>query len=138
MDTKYISTNSPIYNVERSTDNDLVKAQADQMCNASKGAQFSNNNKKCHQLRHFICNFNREAMKIFHLAPNASFDKLGVPLYGKFYPGRQYNKDNPDKFCQGKNKEQIDTDPTIRKLPTTQKDVANAILKSDIANDPNG
>eukprot|EP00957_Ditylum_brightwellii_P044955 3409988-Ditylum_brightwellii.AAC.1 len=30
------------------------------------------------------------------------------------------------------------TDPTIRRLPTTQKAVANAILKSDIVNDPNG
>eukprot|EP00957_Ditylum_brightwellii_P203677 15335751-Ditylum_brightwellii.AAC.1 len=32
----------------------------------------------------------------------------------------------------------MDIDPTIRRLPTTQKAVTNAILKSGIANDPNG
>ena len=39
---------------------------------------------------------------------------------------------------QGRNKANIDIDPTIHKLPTTQKAVANAILKSRIDNDSNG
>ena len=39
---------------------------------------------------------------------------------------------------QGKNKANIDIDPTLRNLPTTQKAVANAIVKSGIANDING
>eukprot|EP00957_Ditylum_brightwellii_P091677 6980906-Ditylum_brightwellii.AAC.1 len=79
-------------------------------------------------------------------------------MQSRFCPVRQYSKDKPDKFrvdffilanaehyfiyhldCyQGKNRANIDIDPTIKRLPTTQKDVANAILISDIANDPNG
>eukprot|EP00957_Ditylum_brightwellii_P077357 5878157-Ditylum_brightwellii.AAC.1 len=121
-------------------------------------AQFSNNGNKCHQLRHFICTFNRKVRKIFHLSPNASFDEGSVPMCSRICPVRQYNKDKPDKFIvdffiltdaknyfiyhlycyQGENKANIDIDPTIRRLPTTQKAAANYILKSDIANDPNG
>ena len=75
-----------------------------------------------------------------------------------YCPVRQYNKDKPDKFrvdffiladtkyyfiyhldvYQGKNKANIDIDSTITHLPTTQKAVANAIIKSGIANDPHG
>eukprot|EP00957_Ditylum_brightwellii_P099586 7585654-Ditylum_brightwellii.AAC.1 len=36
-----------------------------------EGAKFSNNGNKYHQLRHFICTFNRKARKIFHLCPYA-------------------------------------------------------------------
>ena len=69
-----------------------------------------------------------------------------------------YNKDKPDKFrvdfsiladsidffiyhldvYQGKNKSNIDIDHSLLKMPTTQKAVANAIVKSGIANDPDG
>ena len=79
-------------------------------------------------------------------------------MRSQFCPVRQYNKDKPDKFrvdffllaasqhyfiyhldvYQGKNKANIDIDPSVANLPTTQKAVANAILKSDIANDPHG
>eukprot|EP00957_Ditylum_brightwellii_P067991 5162241-Ditylum_brightwellii.AAC.1 len=122
-----------------------------------EGVQYSNNDKKCHQLRHFMCTFNRKARKIFHLGSNASFDEGGVPVHSRFCPVMQYNKDKHDKFrvdffiladtkhyfiyhldCyQGKRKANIDIDPTIRRLPTTQKSVVTAILKSDIVNDPN-
>eukprot|EP00957_Ditylum_brightwellii_P059625 4526472-Ditylum_brightwellii.AAC.1 len=100
----------------------------------------------------------QKTRKIFHLGPKASFDEGGVPMQSRFCPVRQYNKDKCDKFrvnffiladayhyfihhlvCyQGKNKANIDIDPSIRRLPTMQKAVANAILKSNIANDPNG
>ena len=79
-------------------------------------------------------------------------------MRSRYCPVRQYNKDKPDKFrvdffvmadtkyyfiyhldvYQGANKSNIDIDPSTTKLPTTQKAVANAILKSGIANDPDG
>ena len=75
-----------------------------------------------------------------------------------FCPVRQYNKDKPAKFrvdffvmadathyfiyhldvYQGKNPNNIDIHPDVRNLPTTQKAVANAILKSKISNDKDG
>ena len=39
---------------------------------------------------------------------------------------------------QGKNKANIDVGPTLYRLPTTQKVVANAIVESQIANDKDG
>eukprot|EP00957_Ditylum_brightwellii_P091020 6929645-Ditylum_brightwellii.AAC.1 len=45
-----------------------------------KGDQHSANGNKCHQLRHFICTFNRKARKIVHLGSNASFDEGDVPM----------------------------------------------------------
>ena len=39
---------------------------------------------------------------------------------------------------QGKNRANIDVSPTLHRLPTTQKAVANAIVKSQIANDRDG
>ena len=39
---------------------------------------------------------------------------------------------------QGKNKANIDIHPSVQQLPTTQKAVANAILKSQIDNDKDG
>eukprot|EP00957_Ditylum_brightwellii_P143286 10916598-Ditylum_brightwellii.AAC.1 len=60
--------------------------------------QHSTIGNKCHQLRHFICTFNRKARRTFHLSPNESFDEGGVPMQSKFCPVRQYNKDKPDKF----------------------------------------
>ena len=71
---------------------------------------------------------------------------------------RQYNKDKLAKyrfdffiladshgyfiyhldFYQGKNKANIDIHPLVKHLPTTQKAVANAILKSQIHNDKDG
>ena len=79
-------------------------------------------------------------------------------MRSRYCPVRQYNKDKPDKFrvgffvmadtkyyfiyhldiYQGANKSNIDIDASITKLPTTQKAVANAILKGGIANDPDG
>eukprot|EP00957_Ditylum_brightwellii_P081514 6201660-Ditylum_brightwellii.AAC.1 len=97
------------------------------------GGQHSTNGNKCHQLRHFICTFNKKARKIFHLGPNTSFDEGGVPMQN----AENYFIYHLDSY-QGKNKANIDIDPTIKRLPTTQKDIANTILKSDIANDPNG
>eukprot|EP00957_Ditylum_brightwellii_P209529 15362134-Ditylum_brightwellii.AAC.1 len=98
-----------------------------------EGAQLLNNGDKCYQLRHFIHTFKRKAKKIFHLGLNASFDEGGVPIHSRFCPVRQFNKYKPDKFrvdffilvdaehyfihhlgCyQGKNKANIDIDPTI-------------------------
>ena len=98
------------------------------------------------------------AKKIFHLGPNASFDEGGIPMRSRFCPVRQYNKDKPAKYrvdffiladsrdyfiydldvYQGKNKANFDIRPSVRHLPTTQKAVANAILKSQIANDLDG
>ena len=79
-------------------------------------------------------------------------------MRSRFCPIRQYNKDKPAKYrvdffiladathyfiyhldvYQGKNLANIDIDPLIRHLPTTQKAVANAILKSQINNDKDG
>ena len=115
-------------------------------------------NDKCYQLSWIIRQFNFMAKKIFHLGPNASFDEGGIPMRSRFCPVRQYNKDKPAKYrvdffiladsrdyfiyhldvYQGKNKANIDIHPSVRHLPTTQKAVANAILKSQIANDLDG
>ena len=113
---------------------------------------------KCHQLRYFIRRFNECAQKVFHLGPNVSFDEGGVAMKSRYCPVRQYNKDKPNKYrvdffiladakyyfiyhldvYQGKNRNNIDVHDDAKKLPTTQKAVANAILKSNIANDPHG
>lgn len=113
---------------------------------------------KCHQLRYFIRKFNEMAKRIFYLGPNASFDEGGIAMRSRYCPVRQYNKDKPNKYrvdffiladasyyfiyhldvYQGKNTNNIDIHKDAAKLPTTQKAVANAILKSEINNDPNG
>ena len=113
---------------------------------------------KCHQLRYFIRRFNECAKKTFNLGPNVSFDEGGVAMRSRYCPVRQYNKDKPNKYrvdffiladakyyfiyhldvYQGKNRNNIDVHEEAKKLPTTQKAVANAILKSEIANDPHG
>ena len=113
---------------------------------------------KCYQLRWFIRKFNLMARKTFVLGPTASFDEGGIPMRSRFCPVRQYNKDKPAKYrvdffiladashyfiyhldvYQGKNLANIDIDPLVRHLPTTQKAVANAILKSQINNDKDG
>ena len=115
-------------------------------------------NDKCYQLRWFIRQFNFMAKKTFILGPNASFDEGGIPMRSRFCPVRQYNKDKPAKYrvdffiladsrdyfiyhldvYQGKNKANIDIHPSVKHLPTTQKAVANAILKSQIDNDTDG
>ena len=79
-------------------------------------------------------------------------------MRSRYCPVRQYNKDKPNKYrvdffiladakyyfiyhldvYQGKNRNNIDVHEEAKKLPTTQKAVANAILKSEIANDPHG
>ena len=74
-------------------------------------------------------------------------------MRSRFCPVRQYNKDKPAKYrvdffiladsrdldvYQGKNKANIDIHPSVKHLPTTQKAVANAILKSQIDNDKDG
>ena len=113
---------------------------------------------KCHQLRYFIRAFNKRAQHTFHLGPDISFDEGGIPMRSRYCPVRMYNKDKPDKFrvdffimadskyyfiyhldvYQGKNIANIDIHQLVKHLPTTQKAVANAILKSGINNDPNG
>ena len=115
-------------------------------------------NDKCYQLRWFIRQFNYMAKKIFYLGPNASFDEGGIAMRSRFCPVRQYNKDKPAKYrvdffiladardyfiyhldvYQGKNKANIDIHPSVKHLPTTQKAVANSILKSGIDNDEHG
>ena len=79
-------------------------------------------------------------------------------MRSRFCPVRQYNKDKPAKYrvdffiladagdyfiyhldvYQGKNKANIDIRPNIKHLPTTQKLVANSILKASIDNDKDG
>ena len=113
---------------------------------------------KCHQLRFFIRKFNEMARNVFSLGPHASFDEGGVAMRSRYCPVRQYNKDKPDKYrvdffiladathyfiyhldvYQGRNTSNIDIHPYATCLPTTQKAVANAILKSGIDNDTNG
>ena len=120
--------------------------------------QTFDNKDKCYQLRSFLRQFNYMARKIFDLGPNASFDEGGIAMRSRFCPVRQYNKDKPAKFrvdffiladskhyfiyhldvYQGKNKANVDIHPSVRHLPTTQKAVANAILKSKINNDRDG
>ena len=115
-------------------------------------------NDKCHQLRYFIRLFNMKAKEVFALGANISFDEGGIAMRSRLCPIRMYNKDKPEKFrvdlfiladsqqyfiyhldvYQGKNKSNIDIDQSISKLPTTQKAVANAIVKSGIANDTDG
>ena len=115
-------------------------------------------NDKCYQLRWFIRHFNYMAKKTFNLGPNASFDEGGIAMRSRFCPVRQYNKDKPAKYrvdffiladsrdyfiyhldvYQGANQANIDIHPNIKHLPTTQKAVANAILKSGIDNDKDG
>ena len=115
-------------------------------------------NDKCYQLRWFLRKFNFMAKKTFYLGPNASFDEGGIAMRSRFCPVRQYNKDKPAKYrvdffilsdsrdyfiyhldvYQGKNVANIDIHPSVRRLPTTQKAVANAILKSKINNDKDG
>ena len=115
-------------------------------------------NDKCYQLRWFIRKFNFMARKTFHLGPNAAFDEGGISMRSRYCPVRQYNKDKPAKYrvdffiladsrdyfiyhldvYQGKNTANIDIHPSVRRLPTTQKAVANAILKSKINNDKDG
>ena len=76
-------------------------------------------------------------------------------MRSRYCPVRMYNKDKPDKFCvdffimadsayyfiyhldvyQGKNIANIDIDPLVVKLPTTQKAIANAIQQAKINND---
>ena len=113
---------------------------------------------KCHQLRYFIQTFNESAKKTFNLGPNASFDEGGIPMRSRYCPVRMYNKDKVDKFrvdffiladskhyfiyhldvYQGRNKANIHINYLVKDLPTTQKAVANAILKSGINNDVDG
>ena len=79
-------------------------------------------------------------------------------MRSRYCPVRMYNKDKPDKFrvdffiladskyyfifhldvYQGRNKANIDIAPMIDTFPTTQKAVANAIIKSGINNDIHG
>ena len=113
---------------------------------------------KCHQLRYFIRRFNEKARNIFYLGPNVSFDEGGVPMRSRYCPVRMYNAKKTAKYrvdffiladsqhyfiyhldvYQGKNVANIDIHKDARNLPTTQKAVANAILKSNIDNDTDG
>eukprot|EP00957_Ditylum_brightwellii_P148771 11326148-Ditylum_brightwellii.AAC.1 len=122
------------------------------------GAHLPDNGDKCHQLHYAIRKFNFTAKNTFHLGPHASFDEGGTAMLSQFCPVRQYNKDKPDKFrvdffvlvvCRdisiyhldlypGKNKADIDIGHIIKDILTTQKAVAITIIKSGIANDPNG
>ena len=76
-------------------------------------------------------------------------------MRSRFCPIRQYNKDKPAKYrvdsftfadsrdyfldvYQGKNKANVEIHPSLRSLPTTQKTVANSILKLVVDNDKDG
>ena len=85
----------------------------------------------------------------------ASFDEGGVAMRSRNGPSRQCNKDKSDKHAadyfimedathyfifqlevhQGKNKANIDISPILHRLPTTQKVVANDIVKSQVTNE---
>ena len=95
---------------------------------------------------------------VFHLGPNFLFDEGSVAIRSGHCPVQQHEKDKPEKYrvdllimedvthyfinCldvhQGKNKANIDFIPKVRSLPTIQKVAANAIIKSQIANDKDG
>ena len=92
--------------------------------------------------------FNQKAMKVFNLGDKVAFDEGGVAMRSRYCPIQMYNKDKPEKFrvdffimadakyyfiyhldvYQGKNKSNVDVHHEARRLPTTQKVVANAIL----------
>ena len=94
---------------------------------------------------------------MFNLGAEASFDEGDGQIQSRYYPVRQYNKDKHEKYWvdffiladakysfiyhlvvyQGKNKANVNIHHSIRNLPTTQKAVVNAILKSGISNDIN-
>ena len=113
---------------------------------------------KCHQLRYFIRMFNCMARDVFNLGPNVSFDEGVVAMKSTCCPARQHDEDELDKhivdffimtdvthcfIChldvhQFKNKANIGISLTLHGLPTTQKAVANAIVKSQIADDKDG
>ena len=110
---------------------------------------------KFNQLRYFIRMFNCIARDVFNLGPNVSFDEGDMAVRSRCCPERKCNKDKPDEcrvdffimedathyfihyldVCRGKNKANIDISPTLHRLPTTQKAVANAIFKIQIEND---
>ena len=113
---------------------------------------------KCHQLRFIINKFNEAIKKSLVPGFVLSFDEGGHATRSRFCPCRQYNKDKPNKYrvdffvlsdahqyfiChidvyQGRNGANIGIHPDVQHMPTTQKAVANAIICSDVKNDPCG
>ncbi|CAB9517121.1 unknown protein [Seminavis robusta] len=103
---------------------------------------------KCYQLRRCINAVNLSSKSTFDAGCWCSFDEGGVACRSRFCPCRQYNKDKPDKFrvdffilaCsrtyavlhidvyQGRNAANINIDPSIHDLPTTQKATMNAVM----------
>jgi hypothetical protein len=115
---------------------------------------------KVHQLRYALNCLNSASKRAFIPGKDLSFDEGGVATRSKFCPVRMYNQSKPDKFrveffmagncskgmyfvihCdiyQGKNAMNIDIPREIHNLPTTQKAVVNAVIKTGIAMDPEG
>lgn len=110
---------------------------------------------KAYRLRHAINQFNNAAHKSFHIGLQNVFDEGGILCRSRRCPIRMYNPQKPDKFrveffilaCsdtyvihnidvyQGKNAMNIDIDPKIKDLLTTQKYVLNAVMKCGLAED---
>ena len=115
---------------------------------------------KVHQLRYALNCLNSSSRRTFIPGMDLSFDEGGVASRSKYNPVRQYNKDKPDKrrvdffmmanatkkkyfilhadIYQGRNAANIDIPSSIRKLPTTQKAVVNAVIKCNLSMDPDG
>jgi len=107
---------------------------------------------KCYQLRHILNQLNAAALRCFVMGPNMAFDEGGSPCRSRMCPVRQYNKDKPDKYrvdfyilsdskyyfiyhmdvYQGKNDHNAYVDKIAAELPTTQKAVVNAIIKTGL------
>ena len=113
---------------------------------------------KCHQLRYILNKFNQSSRATFIPGYALSFDEGGHASRSRYCPVRQYNKNKPDKYrvdffilcdarlyfiChidvyQGKNSKNIGIDSSVMHMPTTQKAMANALLKAQVCNDPAG
>ena len=104
---------------------------------------------KCYQLRYAMAQCNNAALACFIIGAHMTFDEGGIGCRSRFCPVRMYNSQKPDKFrvdlfilaCavsyvifhvdvyQGKNETNVEIDPAILDLPTTQKAPMNAIMK---------
>jgi Transposase IS4 len=113
---------------------------------------------KCYQLRHAINTMNTAATNTKFIGANITFDEGGMGSRHRMNPVRQYNKDKPQKFrvdffimaCsrsyfihhldvyQGANATNVGIHRAVRKLPTTQKAVLNAVLTTKMHQEVNG
>lgn len=113
---------------------------------------------KCYQIRNALNTCNCAAKDSFTVGCNLTFDEGGIGCRSRFCPVRMYNSAKPQKFrvdlfilaCassytvlhvdvyQGKNARNVNIDPSIVDLPTTQKAPLNACLQLGLQNEVDG